>query len=409
MLLLYELCLTKYLIYNLFIIKMNNKLLKIVEKETNGKCYTSFRYCADDEIRVPTLDFDSKEKEISVVVKEFGESDTTLNTSKNLKSFADNIKNNDPLFHFFLDGSRRTYKVDDIEINRNVYPIIAGQIGVACCQRINSSNFKCAEFEQKLVFSLPKGSNPNGGEATLFFSALTNKINKTKYIEKAQVSFSKILSYDSKKQDGIKYEHLGIATIQDEMIETEKKIVTNLSTKNLINPDRYLIKDGSLQYVPIKTSNFKELSKFKSHYKCVIGVSKMFDPELCKDINNKSNADKIAVLPIYHRTPAYKYKSERVGNVFFAVWYVRIRKSEHTYSPFSGVVKIEKILITEEEIENGLDSQEIDLITANIINERNPVCYGKDARWANHLYPIYLTESFIKSKYLSDINFLNLF
>jgi hypothetical protein len=40
--------------------------------------------------------------------------------------------------------------------------------------------------------SLPKGANPNGGDATLFFNALTGKINKTKRIEKAQVSFSKI-------------------------------------------------------------------------------------------------------------------------------------------------------------------------------------------------------------------------
>ena len=400
-----------------------DKVLDIVANETNGKCYTSFRYCADDEIRVPTLDFDSKDKELSVVVKEYGETDTNLSKSKSLKSLADKIINNDPLFHFFLDGSRRTYKVDDIEINRNIYPIIAGQIGVACCQRNDPSQFRCAEFEYNLVLSLPKAANPNGGEAALFFNALTGKINKTPRIEKANVQFSKILSYDSKstsqaqitsydsKAHGreVKYEHLGIATIQDEMIETEKKIVAHLSSKNLINPDRYLIKDGSLQYAPARSSNFKELSKFKSHYKCVIGVSKMFDPELCRDINNKSNADKIAVLPIYHRTPAYKYKSERVGNVFFAVWYVRIRKSEHTFSPFSGVVKIEKILITEEEIESGLDSQEIDLITANIINERNPVCYGKDARWANHLYPVYLTESFIKSKYLSDVNFLNLF
>lgn len=386
------------------------KVLQIVAEATNGKCYTSYRYCADDEIRVPTLDFDSKEKEISVVVKEFGETDTNLNKSRSVKALADKLIGSEPLFHFFLDGSRRTYKVDDIEINRNIYPVIAGQIGVACCQRNNPSQFKCTEFEHNLVLSLPRGANPNGGDASLFFNSLTGKINKTQRIQKAQVSFSKILSYDSKKQDGgIKYEHLGIATIQDEMIETEKKIVAHLSTKNLINPDRYLIKDGSLQYAPARSSNFKELSKFKSHYKCVIGVSKMFDPELCKDMNSKSNADKIAALPIYHRTPAYKYRSERVGNVFFAVWYVRIRKSEHTYSPFSGVVKIEKILITDEEIESGLDSQEIDLITANIINERNPVCYGRDSRWANHLYPIYLTESFIKSKYLSDVNFLNLF
>ena len=386
------------------------KVLDIVADATNGKCYTSYRYCADDEIRVPTLDFDSKEKEISVVLKEYGETDTNLTKSKSLKHLADKLIQNQPLFHFFLDGSRRTYKVDDIEINRNVYPIIAGQIGVACCQRIDPSQFKCAEYDHSLVLALPKAANPNGGDVTLFFRSLTDKINKTKRLEKAQMEFSKILSYDSSKRDGdLKYENKGIASIQDEMIETEKKIVAFLSTKNIINPDRYLIKDGSLQYAPSRSSNFKELSKFKSHYKCVIGISKMFDPELCRDNNNKSNADKIAMLPIYHRTPAYKYKSERVGNVYFAVWYVRIRESQHTFSPFSGIVKVEKILITEEEIENGLDSAEIDTITANIINERNPVCYGKDARWANHLYPVYLTESFIKSKYLSDLNFLNLF
>lgn len=387
-----------------------NKVLDIVASETNGKCYTSFRYCADDEIRVPTLDFDTKIKEISVVVKEFGETDTDLNTYKNLKPLADKIIDDEPLFQFFLDGSRRTYKVDDIEINRNIYPIIAGQIGVACCQRKSSSQFKCAEFEHNLVLSLPKIANPNGGDSALFFNALASKINKTERIEKAQLNFSKILSYDSKKQDdGQKYEHLAIATIQDEMIETEKKIVAHLSTKNLINPNRYLIKDGSLQYKPMRTGDFKELTKIKNHYKCAVGVSKMFNPELCQDRNGKSNADKIAKLPLYHRTPAFKYKSEIVGNVFFTIWYVRIREAERTSSPFSGIVKIEKILITDDENENGLNSEEIDLITANIINERNPVCYGTDSRWANHLYPVYLTESFIKSKYLSDLNFLNLF
>ncbi len=387
-----------------------DKILDIVATETNGKCYTSFRYCADDELKIPTLDYEDKGSEFSLMKDHYGETDTTLKETKNIRFLSEKIKNSEPLFHFFLDGSRRTYKVDDIEINKNVFPIIAGQIGVACCQRKNPNQFKKADFEFNLVLSLPKGANPNGGDATLFFSALKDKINKTTRIEKANVSFSKILSYDSKKQDnGKKYEHLGIATIQDEMIETEKRIVAHLSTKNIINQNQYLIKDGSLQYTPVKSSNFKELSKFKNHYRNVVGVSKMFNPELCRDKNDKSNADKLATLGLFHRTPAYKYKSERVGNVHFAIWYVRIRDTKHTFSPFSGVLKIEKILITDDEIENGLDSQEVDLITANIINERNPVCYGKDARWANHLYPVYLTESFIKSKYLSDLNFLNLF
>lgn len=389
---------------------MTNKVLEFIANETNGKCYQSFRYCADDIIRTPTIDYEDRGNEFSLVKNSCGETDTSLKITKYIKDTADKIIDSDPLFHFFLDGSRRTYKVDDIEINRNVYPIIAGQIGVACCQRLSPDKFKNAEFERKLVLSLPKAANPDACDAKLFFNSLTSKVNKLSTLEKRGVAFEKILAYDSKKQDeGSKYEHLGIATIQDEMIETEKKIVGSLYDKGLINPNRYLIKDGSLQYKPMRTGDFRELIKIKNHYKSVVGISKMFNPELCRDKDGKSNADKIAELKLFHRTPAYKYKSEMVGNVYFAIWYVRIREKVHSASPFAGVLKIEKILITDDEIENGLDSLEVDLITANIINERNPVCYGKDDRWANHLYPVYLTETFIKSKYLSDINFLNIF
>ena len=367
---------------------MTNNVLEFIARETDGKCYQSFRYCADDEIKMPTLDYEDKGNEFSLVKNSCGETDTSLKTTKSIKDTANKIINDAPLFHFFLDGSRRTYKVDDIEINRNVYPIIAGQIGVACCQRQSPDKFKNAEFERKLVLSLPNVANSEPSiKAELFFNRLKDKVNNLTTLTKREIQFDKILSYNSKKQDdGTKYEHLGIATIQDEMIETEKKIVASLYDKGLINANKYLIKDGSLQYKPMKTGDFKELIKIKNHYKSVIGVSKMFNPELCKDKDGKSNADKIADLKLFHRTPVYKYKSEMVGNVHFAIWYVRIREKEHSASPFAGVLKIEKILITDEEIENGLDSQEVDLITANIINERNPVCYGKDDRWANHLY-----------------------
>ena len=325
---------------------MTSKVLEFIANETNGKCYQSFSYCADDEIKMPTLDYEDKGNEFSLVKNSCGEADTSLKATKSIKEIAKKIINDIPLFCFFLDGSRRTYKVDDIEINRNVYPVIAGQIGVACCQRESPDKFKCPEgaFERKLVLSLPKAANPNAGDAKLFFNSLTSKVNKLTTLEKRGVQFDKILSYDSKKQDdGTKYEHLGIATIQDEMIETEKKIVASLYDKGLINANKYLIKDGSLQYKPMKTGDFKELIKIKNHYKSVIGVSKMFNPELCKDKDGKSNADKIAELKLFHRTPAYKYKSELVGNVYFSIWYVRIREKEHSASPFVGVLKIEKM------------------------------------------------------------------
>ena len=78
-------------------------------------------------------------------------------------------------------------------------------------------------------------------------------------------------------------------------------------------------------------------------------------------------------------------------------------------SPYDGVVKIEKILVSDKEIEYGLETDEVDNISAQIINESFPVCYGQDSRWAKHLYPIYLTEQYAKSKYISDLHFINLF
>ncbi|MEK7432946.1 MAG: hypothetical protein AABZ74_07430, partial [Cyanobacteriota bacterium] len=250
----------------------------------------------------------------------------------------------------------------------------------------------------------------------LFFNNLKDKINNIDRVKKTGIKFSKLLNYSSKIQntEELKYENLGIATIQDEMIDSEKKIVSILASKNLLNENSYLIKDGSLQYKPMKTGEYKELSKIKNNYRCVIGASKLFNPEFSKDRSGKSNAASLAQLPLYHRTPAFMFQHSidmwsQLGNNKYSVWYVRIRASNHTESPFAGILKLEKILITESENEIGIESDLIDVITANIINERNPVCYGKDSRWANHLYPVYLTEQFLKSKYLSNIHFLNIF
>jgi hypothetical protein len=129
-----------------------DKVLSFIADETNGKCYSSYRYCTDDDIRVSTLDYD--DNRFTLVKNSCGETDTSLKTTKNVGETAKKIINNSPLFHFFLDGSRRTYKVDDIELNGHVYPIIAGQIGVACCERQSADQFKCAKFESKLVLSL---------------------------------------------------------------------------------------------------------------------------------------------------------------------------------------------------------------------------------------------------------------
>lgn len=59
---------------------------------------------------------------------------------------------------------------------------------------------------------------------------------------------------------------------------------------------------------------------------------------------------------------------------------------------------------------NGvIPTEMIDVISANLIREAYPVCYGSDSRWANHLYPVYLTEQFCKANYIDNKIILNLF
>jgi hypothetical protein len=86
---------------------MTNNILNFIANETNGKCYQSFRYCADDEIRMPTLDYEDKGKEF-------------------------------------------TYKVDDIAIGKKIFPIVAGQVIVDCCERHDRDTFKKMIFAVRL-------------------------------------------------------------------------------------------------------------------------------------------------------------------------------------------------------------------------------------------------------------------
>jgi hypothetical protein len=224
-----------------------------------------------------------------------------------------------------------------------------------------------------------------------------------------QIVFTDIRAYSTKKDEFEKIENKGIAVIQDLMIEREIDMVSKMVANRKISQDNYLMKDGSLEYKVDHIKNEREKRKFQSNFRYVVGVSKSFNPENCKDKNGKNNSNMIAELPLFHRTPVSMYSSPRLDGMKYAVWYLRVRDKKYTVNTFDGILKVEKILVTDEQIKAGLDTEEVDLISANILNERNPVCYGADSRWANHLYPVYVTECYAKSKYLSNTMFMNLF
>lgn len=388
------------------------KILHFIAKETQGECFTSFKYCYDS-MAAPTIEYENGESSY-INLKEYAE-DEHNPKPRDMRGRAEICMHGAPLFKYFLDGSRRVYKVDDIQYDKKVFPIVSGQISVACCSReLNDDytyrNFRHIEEETYPVLCLPVTANGEGIDNEVFFRNLRDKINTIPQLINAGVQIEKVLYYRTKLEGRETFENKGIARIQDEMVDCEKKIVSSLVCRRLLTQDSYLIKDGSIQYKPMKTGNYRELAHIRNNYRHVIGVSKKFNPNLMRDLKDQSSAGQIARLPLYHRTPAFLWQpGEEWGNVNFAIWYVRLRDIKRTESPYAGIIKVEKMLMTGHEAEYGLSTDEIDTITANLINERNPVCYGTDARWANHLYPVYMTECYCKNRFKSDYYFLNLF
>lgn len=388
-----------------------SKIMEIIEKETKGKSYHTYKY-SYDSIGLPSIDYDDDPNKI-IKWKDSGETGSPKN-SIDLKPLADQIqKVGEPsLLKYFLDGSRRVFKVDDIAYNKQIFPVVAGQIGIGCCKR-EGMRMQKERFYRELVLALPDKANADGWDDTAYFSSKVIKLNESKELKRLGLKFSAILPYSTSKAGSadIKLDNLAVATIQDYMIEAEKRMVAELVKDKRLGQDAYLLKDGSLEYKVMKTGrvDLRTLQKIKHNYSWVIGVSKSFNPESCLDHTGKPNSNYIADLPVFHRTPVARYENrEFLGDVQFGVWYIRLRNKKRTQTPFDGVVKVEKIMM-DEEIAKGFDSDVVDLISANIINERNPTCYGSDRRWANHLYPVFLTESYVKSKYISSEMFLQLF
>lgn len=386
----------------------HNKIMDILTKVTGGKSYKAHKY-ALDHLEPPSVDYGDS----GIIWKRRAET-TQYKTYRDLSEFSRKLNPyNDQILTFFLDGSRRVFKVDDMAFPMSggrsvIYPVVAGQIGVCCCQRINKKLIP-VKYKREFVLSMPDIADADGKPG--FWPATAKKLSECSELKRLGIEFSTILPYKTSKADETKFKDRATACIQERMIECEKQLVAELVREGKLNQNNYLVKDGSLEYRPSKQdlSDKKRYQIFKNNFSWVIGVSKNFNPEVCKDVKGNSNPGFIADLPLYHRTPVAEYENSMLGDIKFAIWYIRIRDKKRTWAPFDGVLKIEKILVTEEEIENGVDSELVDLLSAYLINERNPVCYGSDFRWANHIYPIFLTESYVKSRYLSEESFLQLF
>lgn len=382
------------------------KIMDIIEKKTFGHSYHTMKY-SYDTVGVPGVDYDDK----IMVWEKIAETRQPKARFIDLRDEMEDRKGEQPIITYFLDGSRHVYKVDDMSYNKQLYPIVAGQIGVGCCRRLNG-RMKLEKFEKKYVIVLPDVANPDSAvKNRTFFAARARELNDLDCVKRLESRFGvkiafEVKTYSKETSKTGNLESSGIQAIQDYMLEVEKSMVAVLVKEGKLNGNNYLLKDGSLEYREDKASkdNPWALQKLKSNYKWVIGVSKKFNPESIRNYAGRPDSDYIANLPLFHRTQVALYKH---NEILFGVWYVRIRDKRCTQTPFDGVLKVEQIILDDDN--RKLDTDIVNMLSVNLINERVPTCYGSDTRWANHLYPVFLTESFVKSRYVSSETFMQLF
>ena len=322
-------------------------------------------------------------------------------------------RKNKSFIRFFLDGTRHIYKTGDLSIDGVIYPVSVGQIVICCCER-DHRQMMHYDVRREIVMSVPdvycKGIHAKQREN--FFKKKCEEINeeiKQKHISAGGVllQFSRILPYDTSNGDEFgrnKYLRRSIAKIQNQMTDNERQYVSEMCKSGRLNEDTsWLIKDGSLEYkrdMTNRTDDDLDQAMFDLNMKCVLGVSKNFDSELLSKVEPKIG-DIIAHLPPYSRTNAYRYQHEGHN---YCVWYLRLRKLPiKKVSCFSDVIKVEFLMIGDKLPSTLL----INTISAHLLNESYPVCFGKDSRWANHLYPVHVTEIHAKSKFINDYAIIN--
>lgn len=298
------------------------------------------------------------------------------------------------LFEFFMDGSRKTYKIGDLVISgKKIYPIIAAQIRAGCTQRNMSKLSRYTLLAQNYLLISSNFNDVNFDEIRMRIkrcSLLTHPFIVEKY------TFNKMK--DSAPNNA------AIAKANSLMHHLEIDILTEMVKKKVLDTGKMLMVDGPLQFLAEDTGK----DDFADLFYNVVGVSKSFDPNL--SISDKRGGPHIGAqilgLNYGERTPVFHKRNSRGRD--FGFWYLRIRCRQNVRNPLDGIIKVEK-MATKEDREKGFNSDVIDNISLSLIAEGIPTCHGKDSRWPNHLYPIYLTETMIKSTFASDVAFINQF
>lgn len=111
------------------------KILQVIAEETHGKSYHTSRIELEAEKPSLQIEYDVDGE---VVLKHRGET-SPPKKYLSLSSEAEQFALGEQILNYFLDGSRKIFKVGEIayifESCKMIYPIVAGQVVAGCCRR----------------------------------------------------------------------------------------------------------------------------------------------------------------------------------------------------------------------------------------------------------------------------------
>jgi hypothetical protein len=300
------------------------------------------------------------------------------------------------MFRYFLDGAERSHRVIDATFHKRHYlPICAGQVGVAVLERLDSGRMvprrELTSIEN--ILAIPKVLEEDN------VRDLGQKINSEMPGNRQFRIVGYNVEHDKDPADS------GRAMIIHEMQMLELKTIRDMISNHVIQDERMLVKDGGLQY---RDTKIKDLNLSKDdlvQLRNVIGLAKTFKPNMTlgqgrgrQDLGNLTKG-----LEWKERTTVIcPDKNEATTHGW---WYLRLRPREKMYSPLQGIVKIEVFATTEDKDNDGIAEARADTISSYVLQERNVTPYNADTRWASHIYPIYLAETYLRSSFLSHERF----
>jgi hypothetical protein len=282
------------------------------------------------------------------------------------------------LYHYFIDGSLRTYYLaTGIEGNRS-FPIELAQIGAAVMQRDEDGGVRPLATRQRILLLLPRGQL---GVSDTLWGELKKLNTPDRTFEVIDTTEKNAITPDEATVENLRTRAGGIA--RNRMHKLEIEMISQ--TDALRNNYAWQILDGAVK--------LDELIKLPF----LIGVAKNFrkDPEFRFGRGHGKRLDItkiLAGLPYASRTVAF---SAHGGQVAF--WYVRLREQKEVDYPLMGVVKVE----LPRPDQTPVDAELADLLSRALVAERNVTPYGHDNRWHCHLYPIFLAEQAIKIGFYS--------